>query len=159
MKKYLFGLVLLASSNCVLAEKIADQVKSVSQDDTNMNLAIAQARKTLDDFLVLSKKPPKGASNFRLKVKLSDENGVEHFWFLPFKEIEGGFAGVLANDPEVIKSVVAGNVYAFKREQITDWGYELNGKQIGSFTVCVLFKTMTKDEVKRYKQDYGYDCK
>lgn len=114
-----------------------------------MNLAIAEAKRTLDDFLALSKKPPAGATNFKLKVMLSDDSGVEHFWFIPFKEIKGGFAGVLANAPSVIKSVTAGKVYAFKREQITDWGYELNGKQIGSFTVCALFKTMPKEDVAR----------
>jgi hypothetical protein len=65
---------------------------------------------------------------------------------------QGGFAGVLANDPSVIKSVSAGKVYAFKREQISDWGYQQDGKQFGSFTVCAMFKTMPADDVARYKR-------
>lgn len=158
MRKIVFAVVLAATNLCAANDKIDDRTIKVSEQDRNMNLAIAEARRTLDDFLVLSKKPPEGASNFKLKVMLSDEMGVEHFWFIPFKEIKEGFAGVLANDPQVIKSVVAGKVYAFKREQITDWGYELNGKQIGSFTVCALFKTMPKAEVARYKKDHGFVC-
>ena len=159
MKKIVFTLILAAANICSAADKILDQVQHVSEQDKNMNLAIAQAKSTLDDFLAVSRKPPDGASNFKLKVMLSDENGVEHFWFIPFKEIKGGFSGVLANNPEVIQSVTAGQVYSFQRDQITDWGYELNGKQIGSFTVCALFKTMPKEEVIRYKKDYGFVCK
>jgi len=45
-----------------------------------------------------------------------------------------------------------------KREQISDWGYVLNGKQIGSYTVCVLFKTMPEKDVARYKRDHGFSC-
>jgi uncharacterized protein YegJ (DUF2314 family) len=158
MKKCALVLLITFCSLCSAEEKIGDQVRNVSEQDRTMNLAIAEARRTLDDFLALSRNPPTGASKFKLKVMLSDESGVEHFWFIPFKEISGGFAGVLANDPQVIKSVAAGKVYAFKREQITDWGYELNGKQIGSFTVCALFKTMPKDVVARYKNDHGFVC-
>ena len=158
MKKFIFAAILVISNPCAATDKIGDRTVKVSEQDKNMNLAIAEARRTLDDFLALSKKPPEGASNFKLKVKLSDEGGVEHFWFIPFEETKDGFAGVLANDPQVIKSVVAGKVYAFKREQITDWGYELNGKQIGSFTVCALFKSMPKADVARYKKDHGFVC-
>lgn len=158
MKKSIFASILVLSNLCSASDKIDDQTVKVSEQDKNMNLAIAEARRTLDGFLALSKKPPEGASNFKVKVKLSDEGGVEHFWFIPFKEIKDGFAGVLANDPQVVKSVIAGEVYAFKREQITDWGYELNGKQIGSFTVCAMFKTMPKADVTRYKKDHGFVC-
>jgi uncharacterized protein YegJ (DUF2314 family) len=158
MKRCAFSLLVALCGICSAEEKISDQVRHVSEQDKNMNLAIARARETLDDFLALSRKPPAGTNNFKLKVMLSDERGVEHFWFIPFKEISGGFAGVLMNDPKVIKSVSAGKVYAFKREQITDWGYELNGKQIGSFTVCALFKTMPSDVVARYKKDHGFTC-
>lgn len=140
------------------AERVADRMQIVSEGDRDMNAAIAEARRTLDDFLALARKPPAGASGFKLKVMLSDAHGVEHFWFTPFKETRDGFAGVLANTPEMVKSYTEGKVYAFKRDQISDWGYELNGKQVGSYTVCVLFKSMPKDDVARFKRDYGFVC-
>lgn len=158
MRKIIFAFILGATNPCVANDKVNDQTVMVSEQDKNMNLAIAEARKSLDNFLALSKNPPEGATNFKLKVMLSDDSGVEHFWFIPFKEVKDGFAGVLANDPQVIKSVVAGKIYSFKREQITDWGYEMNGKQMGSFTVCALFKTMPPAVVARYKQDHGFVC-
>ena len=158
MLKYVLALYITFQSFDGLADKVPDQVQFVSEDDRNMNLAIAEARRTLDDFLYLSKNPPDGATNFKLKVMLSDNNGVEHFWFMPFEETKDGFAGVLANDPSVVKSVAAGEVYPFERDQITDWGYELNGKQIGSFTVCAIFKSMPNEDVERYKRDHGFVC-
>lgn len=158
MMKIIFALLLSVSGASVADDKVADQIRMVSEKDRNMNMAIDEARRTLPDFLALSKNPPDGAKDFKLKVMMSDENGVEHLWVTPFKEIQGGFAGILANKPEVIKSVVWGKVYAFKIEQISDWGYELKGKQMGSFTVCALFKSMPNDEVAQYKKDYGFIC-
>ncbi|MEO3736151.1 YegJ family protein [Shewanella baltica] len=158
MKKLAFALALIAGYTIADENKVDDRVVYVSEEDQEMNKAIVQAQQTLDQFLITFRNPPEGAVNFKLKVMLSDKNGVEHFWFTPFKEIDGGFAGVLANEPSVITSVQTGNVYAFKRDQITDWGYEQAGVQHGSFTVCALFKFMDQELVKRYKQDHGFVC-
>lgn len=152
-------LTLLAGGDAAhAAEPIGDQTRLVNERDPAMNAAIAEARRTLDNFLAVSRQPPPGASGFKLKVMLSDEHGTEHVWFIAFKEIDGGFAGVLANEPRVVTSVTAGKVYPFKREQVSDWGYVLDGKQIGSYTVCALFKTMPPELVARYKQDHGFVC-
>ena len=158
MFKYIFTLIFLVSTFSAADTKIDNQVLYVSGEDRDMSQAIEQAQSTLDDFLAKAKNPPLGSSHFKLKVRLSDGNGVEHLWFIPFKEIDGGYKGALANEPEVVTSAIAGNIYVFKREQITDWGYELDGKQIGSFTVCVLFKSMDKEVVEKYKKDHGFDC-
>lgn len=151
-------LLLLFSGLSYADDKIADQAQMVSIQDKNMAVAIEKARSTLDSFLALSRNPPSGATGFKLKVMMADDNGVEHFWMSPFKEVNSGFAGILMNEPKVVKSVEWGKAYAFKREQISDWGYESDGKQMGSFTVCALFKAMPKDDVARYKKDYGFTC-
>mgnify|MGYP000344216333 CR=1 FL=1 len=158
MNKVLFVLLTLSSLSSVAEEKIDDQIRFASEQDKAMNAAIANARSKLDDFFAIAKKLPEGAEGFKLKVMVSDEDGVEHLWFSPFKEIQGGYAGVLVNEPSIIQSMKYGEVYAFKQNQITDWGYVLNGKQIGSFTVCVLFQSMDKDVVEQYKEDHGFVC-
>ena len=158
MKTLVFAALLAASSTVFAQERIGDQTRYISDSDRDMSTAIAEARRTLDQFLALSRKPPAGASGFKLKVMLPHASGHEHVWMTPFKETPTGFAGVLANTPDRAKSFKAGEVYAFTRDQISDWGYELNGKQMGSYTVCVLFKSMPKDDVARYKRDYGFVC-
>ncbi len=157
--KYLSIIIFtLISINAAAEEKIGNKVQFASENDKIMNDVMSRAKSTLDNFFSIHKNPPKGAEDFKLKVMVSDGSGVEHFWFTPFKEVEGGFAGVLQNEPTTIKSMEYGNVYAFKRSQITDWGYVLNSKQIGSFTVCALFESMDKETVLTYKNDYGFVC-
>lgn len=131
----------------------------VSEADRDMNAAIAKAHAGLDDFLKLAAKPPVGASGFKLKVMISDSHGSEHFWVIPFEHKAGKFSGIIANDPEIVTSVNIGQNYAFSKDQISDWGYQKDGKQVGSYTVCVMFKTMPKELVERYRKDYGFECK
>jgi uncharacterized protein YegJ (DUF2314 family) len=158
MKTGMILLMLILSSHVFAEGKIDDQVRNVSEQDAAMNAAILKARNTLHEFFLVANNPPEGASGFKLKAMMSDDSGAEHLWFSPFKEIDGGFAGLLVNEPSVIKSMTYGEVYAFRESQITDWGYVLNGEQIGSYTVCVLFKSMEKDIVEQYKQDHGFVC-
>lgn len=135
-----------------------DHVVAVAADDPDMAAAIAQARASLDDFLALSRTPPPGTDTFKLKVKITDGNATEHFWVIPFQRTETGFAGILANEPQSVHNVVIGQYIKFNRDDISDWGYTRNGHQVGSFTVCVMFKTMSKEEADYLRSNYGFDC-
>ena len=130
----------------------------ISEDDAEMDAAITHARATLDEFLSVMSRPPKGASGFKLKVELSDSNGTEHFWVEPFSKTATGFEGTLANDPEIVANVKLGQKIAFTGDQVSDWGYVLGGKQIGSFTVCVMMKHVPVEEADIYRKDYGFVC-
>lgn len=135
-----------------------DKVIGVARDDPDMAAAIAQARASLDQFLTLSDAPPAGTADFKLKVEVRDGDATEHFWIIPFHRTETGFAETLANEPEAVHNVVAGQELEFTRNDVSDWGYTKNGRQVGSFTVCVLFKTMAKEDVDYYRENYGFDC-
>jgi len=150
------ALVLLLVAAAAMAQ---DQTVRVEGDDQEMNTAIQQARDRLDGFLALAKKPPRGTGNYRLKVKFSDANGTEHIWVAPFKQTDGGFEGVVSNVPDTVKNVRYRETVRFARQDISDWGYERGGKQVGSFTVCVMFKHMSSWEVRMYREDYGFDCR
>ncbi len=156
--KYLLVGTLFCLPLLVTATPIDDKTVHVSTEDAEMNAAIAHAQATLDDFLKIVHSPPSGASDFKLKVRVTDEHGSEHFWITPFEQISKGFVGTVADDPEVVTSVSAGQRINFSRSDISDWGYSLNGKQVGSFTVCVLFKHMPTAEVQKYRNDYGFQC-
>lgn len=156
-----FAVATLAATGASSApdvEKAPDRSVLVAGKDQEMNEAIAKARATLDDFLRLKAKPPNGASAFKLKVKVTDEHGSEHLWVTPFHVTATGFAGTISNEPDYVESVAVGDEIEFPRGDITDWGYELNGKQKGSYTVCVMFKHMSKEEADMYRRDYGFEC-
>lgn len=132
----------------------------VGVDDAAMNAATARARETLEGFLATAAAPPAGTSQFRMKVELRDGYGVENLWVMPFSRNAGQadvFDGVVANRPAVVRSVMLGERIRFQREQVTDWGYLQQGRQVGSFTVCVLIARMPPDEAAYYRQQ-GFDC-
>ena len=157
--KYLWIAAGLFMSQIVCADKVKDHMVLVKAEDQEMNAAIQRAQSTLDDFLKVFAKPPKGATGFKLKVKISYANGKEHMWVTPFKRDGTSFVGILADEPMYVTSVKNGDVIRFTRSDISDWGYVLDGKQQGSYTVCVLFKHMAPAEVQKYRADYGFECK
>ncbi|WP_412033374.1 DUF2314 domain-containing protein [Mesorhizobium sp. CA8] len=65
---------------------------------------------------------------------------------------------MLANEPEIVRNVVLGQNIEFTRDDISDWGYTRNGRQVGSFTVCVMLKKMSKEEAEYMRSAYGFDC-
>jgi uncharacterized protein YegJ (DUF2314 family) len=156
--KSLLPVMLLCLSVAAFADPVADQTLGVRSENQEMNAAIGTAQATLDDFLKLSANPPQGASGFKLKVKVTDRHGTEVMWVMPFRQTDAGFVGTLADEPELVASVRNGQEFAFTRSQIADWGYALNGKQKGSFTVCVMFKHMPAAEVQKFRDDYGFEC-
>lgn len=162
--------VLPLSAVCVLAglscqtlaqgqdAKIQNKVYNISSQDAEMEAAIAKARATLDDFLKVHAKPPKGADEFKIKVMFTGGGNTEHIWVTPFEATKTGFKGTLAGEPRYVKHLANGQDVTFTRADITDWGYALNGKQKGSYTVCVMFNHMPAADANRYRRDYGFEC-
>ncbi|RWD07507.1 MAG: DUF2314 domain-containing protein [Mesorhizobium sp.] len=135
-----------------------DKTVMVRSDDPEMTTAIEQARASLDDFLALSEAPPPGTDKFKLKVMIVDGDATEHFWVIPFKRTASGFAGILANEPEIVQNVVYGQYIEFSRDDISDWGYIRDGHQVGSYTVCVMLKKMSEQNADDLRSNYGFDC-
>ena len=167
MKKMVAGWILVAMSGVYAADmdqqtgKIKNQVVNVSKGDAEMNAAISQARATLDDFLALSARQPKGAENFKLKVGFTDPantTNTEYMWVMTFQQTGGKFQGILTGNPKYVENVENGDTVHFSRADIVDWGYSIQGKQKGSYTVCVMFKHMSAKEVKMYREDHGFEC-
>ena len=130
--------------------------------DSEMQEAIDHAQSTLDAFLAFTANPEEGMSGFKLKVVLKEGQDAETFWVMPFKRIdEAGkeeFEGPLANTPEVLKNVQLGQVVRFTRKDVADWGFVNRERQIGSFTVCVMFKRIPKQQADYFREHNGFDC-
>jgi uncharacterized protein YegJ (DUF2314 family) len=135
-----------------------DKTVMFATDDPEMAVATAKALASLDAFLALAEAPPSGADRFKLKIEVRDGDISEHFWVIPFRRTETGFVGILANQPEAVSNVFLGQNIEFTRDDISDWGYRLDGRQVGSFTVCVMFKRMSKEEADYMRDKSGYDC-
>lgn len=158
MRLPLLILVVSLTSGSAHAADRGDEVFVTPAEDLEMVSARRQAQATLDSFFDVEQKKPSGTSGFKLKVKITEGKYSEHFWVQPFRRIGTKFEGVLANEPKYVHSVKHGQVISFGREDISDWGYVKDGKQIGSFTVCALFKTAPKEQVEYYRKNYGFEC-
>ena len=158
LRPSLILLLALTGTHAHAQQRDESEVVIVASTDPQMTDAIRLARAGLDDFLKLAASPPTGTSGYKLKVMVRDGEKTEHFWVIPFQKNAVGFSGTLANDPKTVRNVVAGQVIQFTRDYISDWGYMRDGRQVGSYTVCALFKKMPAEQADYYRKNHGFDC-
>jgi uncharacterized protein YegJ (DUF2314 family) len=158
MKRLSIALLLATIVAAASSEPVQDRTILVRSSDPEMARAISTAQSTLDEFLKMAANPPAGTSGFKIKVKVMDGSQSEHLWIQPFKVTPDGFVGIVGNEPDYVRNVKLGQRITFHRADVSDWGYVQNGKQKGSFTICVLLKRMPKEEAQRFRDDYGFEC-
>ena len=159
LKKVIFVLSIFIMQSAQGVERDENEIVWAHEEDPVMVEAIKQARVTLDSFLKKYQENIPNVESYKLKVMLTDDNGTEHFWVTPFRPAQnGGFEGILANEPRVVRTVTHGELIQFSKSMVSDWGYVENGKQIGSFTICALFQSMPAEQVEYYKKNHGFQC-
>ena len=122
-----------------------DPIIQFSDDDPEMQAAMAEAVRTLPRFLV-DALGPDGVSleGIAVKVSLVSDRTVpgmtdEIIWVAPFARLDGGFAGLLANEPQALGGLKAGDRVDFNQSQIVDWSFAgPDGKLYGNFTTRVM---------------------
>ena len=129
----------------------ADKIISVASEDIEMNDAIAKARASLDTFWAAQKSAQPGQAGFALKVRIQGNGESEHFWLVDVEHKETGYVGTINNDPESVKTVVNGQRYEFKDDQISDWMFTRKGKLVGNETLRPLMKHMPEKEAAFYR--------
>lgn len=122
----------------------------VGFDDKEMDVAIAKAKKTVDQFL--KSFAAKDGMLFAVKAPIKDENGTEYFWLSDIKYEGGKFTGRIDNAPGIVKNVKMGQRWTLKKEEIADWMFLREGKIHGNFTIRPLLKAMPADEAERFQE-------
>ena len=125
-------------------------------DNQKMEQATADARATFDDFLLRFRRPRPGDSSFHVKVRIEDENGVEHFWVGDLKLDAEQFSGKIANEPGIVKKVKMGQTYTFTRSEVSDWMYLSNGTMQGNYTLRVGLESMPPAEAAAMRKQVGW---
>lgn len=132
----------------VACEASDDSVITVSTDDSEMNRAIADARQALPEFWRAFESASDGESDFSLKVRVEDSNGVEHFWAIHIRRENEKIWGEIGNDANIVNGVKLGDQIEIIESDISDWLYMRNGKMVGNFTVRPLIKSMTEEDAQ-----------
>src|ERR1044072_5801871 len=135
-----------------------DEVVLVTKDDPAMEAARTKARATLAAFLATARQPTPAMKNFALKVRVSDDNGVEDFWVTQFSANGGRFSGKIDTARRMVRSVSAGQFIQFSEGEITDWMYVDGGKMKGNYSACALLQREPKDQQDAVKNRFGLNC-
>lgn len=122
------------------------QVIDFRSSDPEMNRAIAEARKTLPDFVALYRAAT--GERHSVKVAIPYDRGREHIW-MNLTAVEGDvFVGRIANDPVHLDNLNRGDSYRAGSAMVSDWSYMSGGQMYGSYTTRVAIKKLTPTQVK-----------
>jgi len=128
-----------------------DDLVLVETEDDEMNAAIANAKSTFNkDFhtALLSKNP--NFSNFAIKQRFELPDGAgEHIWIGEIEFKKGKYLGVIQNEPYENIGVKLGDSVQINIDNLSDWMYYDKNIVKGAYTVKVLRKTMSEEELKQ----------
>lgn len=139
----LLSLALLIPSLSVAQQ--GDPVTEFSTEDDRMNAAMEQAKTTLPVFLAnVTDGEGNSLPNTSLKVAFPTPSGAEIIWVSPFLW-DGGvnMAGILANQPNFMGDLNAGDVVEFQTDMVRDWSLITpDGMMWGNYTTRVMLPSL-----------------
>ena len=135
-----------------LAEDRADVVQ-VRTTDAAMNAAIAEAQRTLPQFLALLADPPAGAGDFSFKYPLA---GWEHIWVEGIVRRGNRLTGRLANEP-MEDGFRLGQRVKVPIKQVSDWAYrDARGVMQGHRTTRALLPQLDAATARGIRGDFRW---
>jgi uncharacterized protein YegJ (DUF2314 family) len=134
-----------------LAER--DDMKAVSTEDARMNAAIAEAQKTLPQFLKFMESNGEGRDTAGFKFPLG---GWEHIWVKDVRR-EGDFlVGRLSNVPAQDGFQIDDEVRVALKD-VSDWTWrDKNNVAQGHYTTKVLLDQMPVEQASEIRQALGW---
>ena len=134
-----------------LAER--DDVKSVEAEDPQMNAAIAEAQRTLPQFLefLQTKGAERDSAGFKFPL-----GGWEHIWVNQIHRDGDYLVGKLGNVP-MQENYRLGDVVRVPLADISDWAWrDRKGVMQGHYTTRVLLDIMSPEEAEAVRQALGW---
>lgn len=136
LRAVLLSLALTLPGLPVLAE--GDPMVNFTEDDADMEAAIAAARATLPDFLAHAAKSDLSQGGWLVKWAHPVESGNEHIWVQLTKVSSGAIDGVLANEPNLFAGH-AGDPVTVPQAEVSDWSMTSDdGRLHGNYTTRVM---------------------
>jgi len=146
-----FALTFLSAQACLAQSDLSlpeiDEVIDVETSDSEMELAILEAKKTLPEILKKLDAIPASWSDVTFKVEFPvTEDRSEFMWVAFVERKEATYTGILSNDPRYIDYAKFGDAVTFEKSQIADWQYLKNGKLHGHYTTRVLLDELDPEQ-------------
>lgn len=131
-------------------------ISMVKQDDPEMNAAIAKAQQTLPEFVKALQNLRPTMSGVSVKARFEDTNGSEHMWIAEPTWDGKAISGVLANEPNWVKTVKLGDPVTVPVSELSDWKYVEQGKLVGGYTLRLLMERMSPEERAAVESSGGF---
>ena len=131
-----------------------DPVIQYSDQDAAMNAAIADARRTLPQFLAeFDAAPASQRSAFSVKVGLPAEGGgAEHIWVSDLRREGGQLVGALANEPQMLPGMRRGSRVVIDEALISDWSINAREGLYGAYTTRVMLPQLDADTAAQLRE-------
>lgn len=130
-----------------------DDVTAVEADDPEMDAAIAEAQRSLPQFLAMLADPPARASDIAFKFPLG---GWEHIWVTEVALQGDKLVGRLGNDP-VQEGHRFGDVVRVPLGEVSDWSWRgADGVMRGHHTTRVLLGRMEPAQAAEIRAALGW---
>lgn len=131
-----------------------DAIVEFSDEDAQMNAAIAEARRTYPQFLAhFDAAPAQDSSNYLLKVGLpSAGGGHEHVWIDGLRRENGRLVGALANEPGDLPGMHVGSRIEIDDALVSDWAIITRAGMYGGFTQRVMLPHLSPSEAAELRR-------
>lgn len=128
---------------------------AVESQDQEMLAAMAEARRTLNEFDRRLANPTPKQSMAIIKGRFAEGDLVEHMWLGQIEVTPEGYRGVLGNEPYELTTVKAGQTLVLARADVSDWIVVDDGKLAGGYTMRVLRSRLPENERAAFDAQNG----
>jgi uncharacterized protein YegJ (DUF2314 family) len=127
-------------------------------DDAAMDKAIAEAKVTHTQFVEALANPGENRDSFAVKrgFRVGDEPYGEHIWISEVTFDGTNFQGVVNNEPVDTTEVKLGDTVTVTSEQLSDWMYVEDGVLRGGYTIRVLLKGSSPEQLEAFSKNAGF---
>jgi len=156
----LFAILLLAfhtaSTNAQVRKKSDENMYSTTKDDTQMNAAMATAKRRFGQFDSAFKWGYYDQGKFSLKVQFANSKGHEYIWVTDISLEKGQYWGLLSDTPATDINARYGERLKVGRQDVVDWLYGKDSILHGGYTIRLLELRMTKKERIQHNLDFPF---
>jgi uncharacterized protein YegJ (DUF2314 family) len=128
----------------------------IVEEDSAMNRAIRQARKSQRTFIAALQHPQPGQRDFQVKKPFVQGDTVEHLWLRDVTYSGHRYHGVVDNRPRAIQGLKMGDRVSVNPSEITDWAYVDHGTLVGGATIRVLYQEFSPERRAAFEKEVGF---
>lgn len=123
----------------------------VPEADPAMEQAVAEARRTVPQFLGNLRSPAPSQHMFAVKVAFVEGGAREHIWLDELRYDGKMIHGLVSNEPMNVKGVKLKDQASVAPSAISDWMFIDNGRLMGGYTIRLLLSRASPEEQGRLK--------